>query len=551
MALPRRKKKFPVAQPTLVEDIGVPAPIKGIIAAGLYGGTADIGPESAIWLWNMVPGEFGITVRQGSREFATNLEDITAQPGDVRTMMYFNSTLAGGSTDFAFGVTDAGIYDITGGGAGPWSLAIATSLAWPNTGGNAGWCSFMNYTNTNGDHFLLVCDELNGYYIFDGTTWAQGSFTGNPAPDPVDLVQITEWQGRIWFVERDTATAWFLDPLALGGNITPMDVGTRFKKGGHLVQNSAWTLDDGAGMDDKFVMISSSGDVLVWFGVDPTVSDDLQLQGRWFVGSVPEGRRVMSDWGGDINIISTMGVVKLSALLHGDNALSTESHITANITRYIRAEMAIVRDEFGWSMESDPSQSISIISVPQRDESVPPIQFVINTVTKAWCMFRDLDIRCMDKNVTGFYFGTSDGRVMLSFGVADDVNLGLTFAKVINFSWLTHYWHMNSPAIWKRPQFIRPSWIGSAQPNYAIAVEYDFSLAELPALSTGGSGGGVSRWDTAEWDLNLWEGTAQSYFETRGLNGMGRHLAVAVRGNASSSLSYVGADLIMDKGGNL
>ena len=538
---PRRR-----AQPNLTSDVGIPAPVKGIIAAGLYGGTADIGPESAIWLFNMIPGEYGVTVRQGSREFATGLLDSAAQPADVRTVMYYNNITAGGGNDFAFAVTDAGIYDITGGGAGPFTLA----LTWPNQGGDAGWCSYMNYTNVNGDHFILVCDEANGYYIFDGTTWTQGTFIGNPAPNAVDLVQITEWQARIWFVERDTATAWFLDPLALEGQITPFDVGTRFKKGGHLVQNSSWTMDDGEGMDDKFVQISSSGDVLVWSGVDPTVSTDLLLVGRWFIGAVPEGRRVMSDWGGDVAIISTMGVVKISSLLRGDNALNSESHISANITRYIRAEMALVRDEFGWSMESDPASSISIISVPQRDESVPPIQFVINTITKAWCMYRDLDMRSMDKNVTGFYFGTSDGRVMRTDSVADDISLDGLSAKAINFSFLTHYWHMEQPAIWKRPQFIRPSWIGSAQPIYSIAIEFDFSLEELPVAPVGSPVGGAD-WDDAEWDLNLWQGTAQRYFETKGLIGMGRHLAVAVRGNSSARLAYIGSDLIFDTGGSL
>lgn len=165
-------------------------------------------------------------------------------------------------------------------------------------------------------------------------------------------------------------------------------------------------------------------------------------------------------------------------------------------------------------------------------------------------MYRDLDMRCMDKSITGFYFGTSDGRVMLSFGVADNIALDGLSALNINFSFLTHYWHMDKPAIWKRPQFIRPSWIGTAQPVYSIAVEYDFALEELPVAPPANPDTGAD-WDTAIWDLNVWQGNAQRYFETRGLVGMGRHLAVACKGRASSALSYVGSDLIMDEGGSL
>ncbi len=540
------------AQRQLVRDASLPPPIKGIIASSLYGGEGDIGPDSAILLWNMVAGEYGVTVRQGTKVFAENLENASLVNGDVRTIMYYNSVVSqiSGGVDFIFAVTDAGIYDISAGGAGPWDFVPATTLEWPTQGGDAGWCSYMNYTNVAGDHFILVCDEENGYYIFDGTTWAQGTFTGSPTPDAEDLVQITEWQGRIWFVEKNTATAWFLDPLALAGAIEPVDVGTRFKKGGHLVQNATWTLDDADGMDDKFVQISSTGDVLVWEGVDPTVATDLTLIGRWFIGSVPEGRRVMSNWGGDIAIISTLGVVKVSALLRGDNALNTESHLTSNITRYIRAEMDITKDFFGWSLETDPSQSISILAAPRRNLSASPVQFIVNTVTHAWSMFRGLDIRCMDKNTEGLFFGTSDGRVMLSAGIADNVSLDGLSADTIPFSFLSHYWHMGSPAKWKRPQFIRPAWIGKAQPVYTIEMRYDFSLQEASPPPAGIPNAG-SAWDTAAWDLNLWQGDAQEYFETIGTIGMGRHLAVAVRGDASDGLSYVGADLMLDMGGNL
>jgi hypothetical protein len=537
-------------QSAQVKDVGIPAPVKGIVASSLYGSSNDQQPDTAIWLYNLVPGEYGVTVRQGSREWATNIEDSLGENGAVRTIMYYNSTVEGGTEDHSFAVTDAGIYDVSGGGAGPWDFSPVSALVWPNQGGLAGWCSYLNYTNINGDHFILVCDELNGFWIFDGSTWVQGAFTGNPAPLAVDLVQITEWQGRIWFVERNTATAWFLDPLALGGNITPMNVGTRFKKGGHLVQNSTWTMDDGDGMNDKFVQISSSGDVLVWDGVDPTVAGDLILKGRWFVGGVPDGRRVMSDWGGDTAILSTLGIVKVSSLLRGDNAMNSEAHISANITRLIRTEMEATLGKFGWGLESDPSQSIAIISAPRRDTSVQPIQFVINQVTKAWCMFRGLDMLCMDKSVTGFYFGTSDGRVMLSSGVSDDIALDGLSAKAIEYSFLSHYWHLNQPAIWKRPQFIRPSWLGTAQPSYSIGIEYDFAVNELPdpppVQSTSDS-----EWDDSVWDINVWQGNAQRYFETVGVIGMGRHIAVAVRGKASSGLSYIGADLILDFGGNL
>ena len=537
------------------QSLGISAPINGIVATGIFVGDAGgsesgIGTEKAIWLYNMIAGEYGCRVRPGSRDFATNLPDLEGT-SEVRTVMYFNSIIAGGAQDRVFAATDLGIYDITAGGAGPWDFAGATSLEFPNQGSNAGWVSFLNYTNVAGDHYLLVCDEENGYWIFDGTSWAAGSFTGTSIPDAVDLVQIVEWNARIWFVEKNTARSWFLDPLALGGDITVFDVGNRFKDGGHLVQNSTWSLDDGAGMDDKFVMISSSGDVLVWDGIDPTTATDIRLVGRWQVGSVPEGRRVMSDWGGDVMILSTSGLITVSALLGGTATLNADKFASKNINQYIRQEMNQTLDRYGWSLQLVPNQGIALVTVPNPLNSTRAwIQFCLETTKNAWSMFRDLAMVSQVKFGSEYLFGTNDGRVMLLAGTVDDVTLDQESGEGIVFSMLTHYSDLANAAMWKRPQFIRPYWIGASQPVFSVQIKYDFDLAEL-LTSPAYIEGGISEWDEAIWDIDVWQGTAQSYLETIGISGMGRHLAVAIRGTAVADLTYVGADIMFDTGGML
>jgi hypothetical protein len=548
MALPRQQQN--------TQSVGISAPINGILATGAYVGAANgiqgsIGTESAIWLYNMIAGEYGCRVRPGSRDFATNIPDSGGDDGQIRTVMYYNSVVAGGANDFVFAVTDLGIYDITAGGVGPWDLTQPADFIWPNQGGEAGWSAFVNYTNVAGDHFLLLADEANGYYVFDGISWVVGTFTGSPAPAAVDLVHITEWNGRVWFVEKNTARAWFLNPLSLGGTITPFDVGSRFKEGGHLVQNSTWSLDDGAGMDDKFVMISAAGDVLVWSGIDPTTADDLILVGRWEVGSVPEGRRVMSDWGGDVMILSASGLVTVSKLLGGFTSLKSNQYASQNINQYVRIEMKQTIEEYGWSLQLVPNQGIALLSVPQPASSTrAPIQFCLETSKNAWSMFRDLKMMSQTKFGSLLLFGTYDGRVMLLDGTLDDIALDGLSGKGITFSMLTHYSALGNPATWKRPQFIRPYWVGAEKPTFSIVVRYDFDLAEL-LTSPAYTEGGVSDWDSAIWDESIWQGNAQNYLETIGLAGMGHHVAIAIRGTAVADLTYVGADIMFDGGGML
>lgn len=540
------------------QTVSVSAPVNGIIATGAYIGAGSTpqtltGVESAIWMYNMIPGEFGCRVRPGSRELVTNLPDSFGPNGEVRTLVFYNSVQTGTGADRVFAVTDLGVYDVTAGGDG--GAGWVPVLAWPSPGGDAGWCSYINYTNVGGDQFILLCDEANGYYIFDGVTWAAGTFTGSPAPVASALAQIVEWNGRIYLVERDSARVWFLDPLALSGDITPIDVGNRFKAGGHLTQCATWTTDAGDGIGDKLVMASSGGDILVWAGTDPADPTKIVLEGRWSVGSMPEGRRGMSDWGGDVAILSAAGLITISTLLKGEADISSGSYVSRNINQYIRTEMLRLLDVYGWSLEIFPKQNLAVITVPRVDTAAP-IQFVLDLTTNAWCFFRDLDMVCQLKRGQDLLFGTSNGRVMILDATGDDVSLAGATVQTIKYSLLTHYDRMGQAVYWKRGMFIRPYWVGASRPSFQIQIRYDFDISEIGSGSSVAGAPGIGAaspavWDTAIWGSDDWAGLSQSYLDTIGVFGQGHHAAIALRGETTAELSYLGADVMFDVGGML
>ena len=525
-------------QPRNVGAAPIPAPINGIIAESIFGGDRRGGLLSAILMFNAIPGEYGIKVRPGSAEFATTIPDGTTE---IRTVMHYN-TGTGASTKI-FAATDQGIYDITAGGAGPHTKVVT----WGTTGGNAGWCTFVNYTNSAGT-YLLVTDEVNGYVYFDGTTWTTSpSVTGVAAGD---LVHITEWQGRLWFAEKNTGSAWFLAALAISGAATELPVGDRFKAGGHLVQNSTWTVDAGDGINDKLVQISSQGDVLVWEGINPTAASDLTLIGRWKVAGIPAGRRILTDWGGDVMIMTTYGLIAVSTLLSAKSNLSPEQYLTKNIGRYFRTEMQKSGTDFGWALELVTAEGIAILTVPRESASVDPLQFVINTETGAWTVFRGLDMVGVVNVNDKFQFGTTDGRVMDLEGDVDDLNLAGSSSEAIVYSWLTHYSNFNSPGSWKRPSFFRPYWVGSGQPTYSVGMKYDFDISELDQSGTAGSGSS-DVWDTGLWDTAIWGADLVAYSDLVGVDGMGHHVAIAMKGESQNALQYIGGELYGDGGGFL
>ena len=115
---------------------------------------------------------------------------------------------------------------------------------------------------------------------------------------------------------------------------------------------------------------------------------------------------------------------------------------------------------------------------------------------------------------------------------------------------LTHYTSLGSPASWKRVQFLRPSILSGAQPILTVEPRYDYDLSEQ-IKSPPYTKLDIAYWDEGLWDISKWTGSAQSYFETFGGFGMGRHVALAMKGETSTSMTYVGCDIMVDGGGLL
>src|ERR1044072_240543 len=91
-------------QPQTIQSLPYPAPIGGVNAID---GLAMPMFQDAIYAFNMVPSQNGMKVRDGYREWATNVGT-----GGVRTVIPYISTLS--SEDKLFAAAEDGIYDEIG-----------------------------------------------------------------------------------------------------------------------------------------------------------------------------------------------------------------------------------------------------------------------------------------------------------------------------------------------------------------------------------------------------------------------------------------------------
>jgi len=303
-----------------------------------------------------------------------------------------------------------------------------------------------------------------------------------------------------------------------------------------------WTLDGGNGIDDYLVAISSSGDVLVYQGTDPSVATSFGIVGSWYIGPPPVGRRIAGSFGGDLYLLSSYGVIPLSKLISGVLIQDQAETLSRKISPIVNNAMSISRVQMGWEIKLIPSENLLLISTPKQ-ASFPYEQFVQSLNTQGWAIYRDIPYNTGDAWNGQFYIGTADGRVLLHTGNAD---IGLA----INFSAVTSFQEYDETGRYHRVHFIRPVFLSAAIPAFEVEARYDYNLSEVLGVPTSGSVSG-SLWDSAVWDTGLWSGDVASSSPIHGGAGMGRAMAVGINGSVTQETILLLFDVMFDTGNYL
>jgi hypothetical protein len=549
-----------------------PAPTGGINRTDSIGA---LPPTEAILMNNMTSSSNGITVRPGYTNHVTQIGD--SIDTEVRTLHAFNDVSRDKSQprDRLFAFTDQGIYDVTNAQSNPPLMNIydgvggATILSngWPVKGGDAGWCSCINFTTAaqqNGKHYLIACDIINGYHVYDPDGGGAGIgrwykvTQGNSGQtiegiDPTKFSHVCSWKGRLIFSETDASRAWYLTPGTITGTgaskPVAIDMGSRFVFGGFLKGCFSWTYDGGAGIDDFLVAISSSGDVVVWQGISPTDAS-FQIKGVWYVGSVPRGRRIADDYGGDLLILGSLGLVPISALVQGGRE-GDSKYLTYKVQDLVRRLFREQGNKWGWNICSVPTFGGYVIITPRLLDGTD-VNLYYSFTTQAWSTVTKIPAFDFFEFRNIQYFSTYDGRVCILGGGVDtnQDGPGVFSEDPVGWQMLSGFQSFEAPANWKAAQLIRPVFLATRLPTYNVAARYDFDIA-LPDVVDPPPLVGGALWDLALWDIGLWGGGYITEQPTIGTVGMGRWVAVALSGRSSVQTNLLGFNVLFKPGGML
>lgn len=480
-------------------------------------GKADMPPEDANLLDNFIPRPNYVELRRGYESYATGM------PSAVETLMEYS----GVTGNQFFACSGGGIYDISSPGAvGSPDVSGLTNNRWQ-------WLNFA----TAGGNFLIAVNGADAPRNYNGTTWATTpAITGVTA---ADLIHVWQWKNRLWFVEKDSLSAWYLPVSSIGGAAVELPLGGQFYRGGHLVAGGSFSYDAGAGPDDYLAFISSQGEVVIYQGTDPSSATTFSLVGRFVVGP-PIGRRCLLQVAGDLALLTIDGVVSLIEAMKLDRSATARSAITNKIQDLFNEYARDYKSNFGWQGQIYPRGSLVLYNVPLSSSQA--VQLVMNTETGSWCRFTNMNGSCWALYSDDVYFG-GDGVVYKADSSRQD-NGG-----VISFDYQSAWSNYGTNGQQKLFQEIRSLIVSNSQPSFQQSLNVDF--ADVPPTgSVSSSVPSNSLWAAALWGTGQWGGDT-SYFQWASVGAIGEWGAIRIRGSLSGVSLQLNAFTISAEPGGL
>ncbi|MCS7084453.1 MAG: hypothetical protein NZ534_00035 [Bacteroidia bacterium] len=443
-------------------------------------------------------------------------------------------------------MTSSAIFDVTTSGSG-----YSAALTFATSDANSGRGIWTNFVLDNGAHYVFYADETNGLHQYSaGGSWSvTGTGITGPSGGSGTFVFVMQHKGRLWFVERNSARAWYLAAGAVSGTATRFDFGNKFSHGGHLIGLWNWTLDGGDGPDDYLVAIGSGGDVIVYAGTDPASASTWQVVGQYYIGQLPAGRRIACLSGGELFVLSQYGVLPMSRVLQGRTTNDPDIYASRNISPLILADMATLRNQIGWELRNVPNESALLIATP-KVFGFPYKQYVMSHKTSGWSIFTGVEHVCGETYRGEYYTGGESARVYRLTGTMDDVALDGSGGNEISWVVIPAFSDLGEPGLYHRVHFARPVFTVSGPPSYTVVIKYDYDTDEPTALlPTGTALAGA--WDVGLWDSAVWGADRVRTQRVIGTNGLGRAVSPVLIGRSRAVVELIRTDVIYDTGGFL
>lgn len=506
----------------VAKGASMPAPVEGWDTTSPL---AEMSPKRAIQLDNWFPQAEYVELRKGfTRHRPTGVAD------PVESLIVYS----GMSGSKMFAIAGGDIYEVTASGSvGPTPDAVITGLSNSRI-------QYVNFVGTGGQ-YAWCCNGADAPFTYDGSAFALAPTITGITPE--DVVNVNIHKNRIWMCLVENTKVAYLGVDAIGGAATEFELGGLMSKGGYIVAMGTWSRDAGSGPDDYAVFATSRGQIIIYAGTDPDNAATWELIGVFDLGA-PLGRRCFRKVGSDLAIISIDGCYPLSTALSLDRGAVERIAITKNIQRAMNDATRSYGSAFGWELASYPKGNMAIINVPLV-ENVTQHQYVMNTLTGAWCRFTGQNANCWEVMDDRLFFGGNDGVVYEA-----DVT-GADYTGAFTAIMKTAFQYYGNRGAKKRWTMVQPL----VTTNYAVAVNFlidvDFKdTTTYSYLSAQGVTNG-SLWGQMIWGRDNWSRGQFTLTDWLSTAALGQNAALKIRVDVPQDTESTRPSLVQVNGFNL
>lgn len=520
----------------VIQATSLPAPTGGMNSRDPLPATDSQYAISAI---NFVATPQGLSVRQGWKKWSTGIT------GMVSSLLTYKGQ--GTTVDKLFACAGSGIYDVTQGTNNP--TAVVTGLT-------SAYFEHVVMT-TNGGNYLVACNGVDPAMFYNGLAWNQFTFAATPsAPGQIasggTMTNLNNWQQvivhqrRLWIVPANSTTAYYLPVDSVGGAATSFDFGPVFPRGGTLRALASWTVDNGLGVQNILVAVSTAGDVAIYAGNNPATSSTWTLTGQWQLAE-PVGQRCLAPYAGDLLYLSQDGLQPLSAYLHNRGVDNTTA-----ITLLIQPDISDVVSSFGslhgFEMRVYPGQNVLVLNVPQINAD-QNYQYVYNTIMQGWTVFQGWPAQCWAYLNGVMYFGYNGGVAVAFSGYRDGAERDGSGGNNYVATAQQAYSYFGFPGKRKRFLQAKPNLVTTvAAPLVKVGCNVDFALDQPTATATLQASTG-SVWDAGKWDQSSWSAGANTFASWQALGAVGTAGSLTISIIVNDSTLWTATDFLIETGG--
>lgn len=377
---------------------------------------------------------------------------------------------------------------VTGGTSG----ATAVVLGVIKTSATAGSLIFGAITGTFQDNEALT-GSVAGAATADGVAASATGITLTGI-DTRTIDQVFEHKERLFFVQKDSQSVFYLAPKAIGGAASELNLGSVFSEGGRILFGSTWSRDSGEGMDDYAVFVTERGEVAVYEGTDPDTATTWSLVGVFQVGE-PVNKLAHFRLGGDLVFATEDGAIPMSSMFDADRAEARSTAISFPIEDAWRSDIRERSAAYPVTMTLWHSETSLVVGTPASVNNLR-ISYVRNIRTGAWARILGWDIRASATFGDEFYFGGTDGIVYQGDVGGTDAGTAFTGQYVPKFT------EAGTSDIKATTTASLTYWAAEkAKVKFSGCSDYTIPVRSAPAPSpvTGTSTWGAGVWGTFVW----------------------------------------------------